>query len=325
MKVAILCGGLGTRLGDLTRDLPKPMIEIGGRPYLEYVVDSFRGFDVVLLTGHKSEVIEAHFGDRVTYSRESEPLGTGGALRQARALLGDLYVGKPMLSVLRSHRLVPAAGLSAARNIERVVLGDSLFHQNVVAPRMGAHVQASRVFWLRKFTEDEVRADRAGRDSLTGLHNRKTFERDLRRQVHEATTNAPAAIALWSLDHFKATCDEYGEQVGDQLLRSFANALAEQIRPGDCLYRLDGETFAIVYPGADLIRAESAVQRLLLALGGQTVEAAGLAFNISASVGLTVAKPREATAALMARADAALHSAKDGGGGCCITAAPEAK
>ena len=92
MKVAILCGGLGTRLGELTRDLPKPMIPIAGRPYLEYVVDSFRGFDVVLLTGHKSEVIEQHFGDRVAYSREREPLGTGGALRQARALLGHRFL-----------------------------------------------------------------------------------------------------------------------------------------------------------------------------------------------------------------------------------------
>jgi len=92
VKVAILCGGLGTRLGEITRDIPKPMIEIAGRPYLEYVVDSFRGFDVVLLTGHKSEVIERHFGDRVMVSREREPLGTGGALRQARALLGERFL-----------------------------------------------------------------------------------------------------------------------------------------------------------------------------------------------------------------------------------------
>lgn len=91
-KVAILCGGLGTRLGDLTRELPKPMIPIAGRPFLEYVVDSFRGFDVVLLVGHKAQVIEDHFGERVAYSREREPLGTGGALRQARALLGDRFL-----------------------------------------------------------------------------------------------------------------------------------------------------------------------------------------------------------------------------------------
>lgn len=99
--VAILCGGLGTRLGALTRDVPKPMIEIGGRPYLERVVESFaeRSLrDMVLLTGYRAEVIEEHFGDgarfgvRIAYSRETEPLGTGGALREARERLGDRFI-----------------------------------------------------------------------------------------------------------------------------------------------------------------------------------------------------------------------------------------
>jgi NDP-sugar pyrophosphorylase family protein len=99
--VALLCGGFGTRLGALTRDLPKPMIPIGGRPYLERVIESFaeRGLrEFVLLTGYKSEVIERHFEDgsrigvNITYSVETEPLGTGGALRDARALLGDRFI-----------------------------------------------------------------------------------------------------------------------------------------------------------------------------------------------------------------------------------------
>lgn len=99
--VALLCGGLGTRLGELTRDLPKPMIAIGGRPYLERVIESFAECglrEFVLLTGYKSEVIERHFGDgaafgvRITYSVEAEPLGTGGALRDARAFLGDRFI-----------------------------------------------------------------------------------------------------------------------------------------------------------------------------------------------------------------------------------------
>lgn len=101
MKVAVLCGGFGTRLGELTRDLPKPMIDIGGRPYLERVLESFRdcGFrDFVLLTGYRADVIERHFGDgarfgvSIVYSQELEPLGTGGALRDARAFLGDRFV-----------------------------------------------------------------------------------------------------------------------------------------------------------------------------------------------------------------------------------------
>ena len=101
MKVVILAGGLGTRLGELTRDLPKPMIDIGGRPFLERVIESFATRDlreIVLLTGHRGEVIEQHFGEgssfgvRIEYSREKEPLGTGGAVRQAGALLGDRFL-----------------------------------------------------------------------------------------------------------------------------------------------------------------------------------------------------------------------------------------
>lgn len=98
IKVAVLCGGLGTRLGALAQGLPKPMIPAGGRPYLERVLQSFaeKGLThFVLLTGYRAEVIEEHFGDgtrfgmHIEYSREAEPLGTGGALRDARALLGD--------------------------------------------------------------------------------------------------------------------------------------------------------------------------------------------------------------------------------------------
>lgn len=101
MKVLILAGGLGTRLGDLARDIPKPMIVVAGKPYLEHVVESFaaRGFsDVVLLVGHRADMIESHFGDgrrlgvRIEYSRETKPLGTGGAVRHARHLLGGRFL-----------------------------------------------------------------------------------------------------------------------------------------------------------------------------------------------------------------------------------------
>jgi len=99
--VAILAGGLGTRLGALAAGLPKPMIPIGGRPYLERVIESFVRCglrEIVLLTGYRSEIIEAHFGDGarfgadIRYSREDEPAGTGGAVRAARALLGERFV-----------------------------------------------------------------------------------------------------------------------------------------------------------------------------------------------------------------------------------------
>lgn len=101
IRVAVLCGGFGTRLGALAQGLPKPMIPVGGRPYLERVLESFaeRGLrSFVLLTGYKHDVIEAHFGDgsrfgmHIEYSREQEPLGTGGALRQARGRMPERFV-----------------------------------------------------------------------------------------------------------------------------------------------------------------------------------------------------------------------------------------
>jgi NDP-sugar pyrophosphorylase family protein len=101
MKVVILAGGLGTRLGALARGLPKAMIMVAGRPYLEYVIESFaaREFrEFIILVGHHADVIEAHFrhgdafGIRIEYSREKELLGTGGAIRDASHLIGDRFI-----------------------------------------------------------------------------------------------------------------------------------------------------------------------------------------------------------------------------------------
>ena len=101
MKVVVLAGGLGTRLGALSRGLPKAMIRVGGRPFLELVIESFasRGLsEFALLVGHHADVIEAHFrrgdafGVRIEYSREKELLGTGGAVREASHLIPDRFI-----------------------------------------------------------------------------------------------------------------------------------------------------------------------------------------------------------------------------------------
>lgn len=95
MEAIILAGGLGTRMGDLTRDLPKPMLPVHDRPFLEYLLDYWAAQGLrrfILSTGYKSNVINAHFGARykdsqIVYSVEEQPLGTGGALMQAVSML----------------------------------------------------------------------------------------------------------------------------------------------------------------------------------------------------------------------------------------------
>jgi len=87
-QAAILAGGLGTRLRPVVSDRPKVLADVAGRPYL---LDQLAGTGVreaVLCCGYMAEMIEEHFGEtykslRLVYSREDEPLGTGGALRLA--------------------------------------------------------------------------------------------------------------------------------------------------------------------------------------------------------------------------------------------------
>jgi len=87
--VVIMAGGLGTRLGDLTRDTPKPMLPVGSRPLLETIVRAIaeHGFArIYLAVNYRAEQIEAHFGDGsalgldIRYLREDRALGTAGAL-----------------------------------------------------------------------------------------------------------------------------------------------------------------------------------------------------------------------------------------------------
>lgn len=109
IKVAILAGGLGTRLRPIIADRPKVLANVMGRPFLTFLLDQLSNAGiqfVVLCTGYLSKMIRAKIGDRyknlfIQYSEEQIPLGTGGALRNASPLLdsdpilvmnGDSYV-----------------------------------------------------------------------------------------------------------------------------------------------------------------------------------------------------------------------------------------
>lgn len=97
----ILAGGLGTRLRPLTDALPKPMVPVAGKPFLEHQLAALAGAgvrDFVLAVRYHWESIRDHFGDgsafgwRVRYSVEPEPLGTGGALAHALPLLPERFL-----------------------------------------------------------------------------------------------------------------------------------------------------------------------------------------------------------------------------------------
>lgn len=102
LPVAILAGGIATRLGDLARDVPKALVDVAGRPFITHQLALLRAHgltDIVVCTGHLGAQVEDAVGDGsrygvcVRYSPDGpRPLGTGGALRQALPLLGEAFM-----------------------------------------------------------------------------------------------------------------------------------------------------------------------------------------------------------------------------------------
>lgn len=135
LTCVILAGGLGTRLASVVNDLPKPMAQVAGRPFLEYLLAQVRAVgctDVVLCIGHKGHVIEDYFGDGrkhdicLRYSREQQLLGTAGALVLARPLIrsdpffvlnGDSYCPVDMQALWTQHRATSALATIAATRV----------------------------------------------------------------------------------------------------------------------------------------------------------------------------------------------------------------
>ncbi len=101
LPVAILAGGLATRLRPLTSTIPKALVEVAGKPFIRHQLAYLKGqgiSEVVMCTGYLGEMIEAEvghgseFGLKVSYSPDGEKLlGTGGALKRALPMLGEAF------------------------------------------------------------------------------------------------------------------------------------------------------------------------------------------------------------------------------------------
>lgn len=120
-QAIVLAGGLGTRLQHVIADIPKPMAEVAGKPFLEFIMLylAHQGIHhVILAVGHKREVIMDYFGNnflgiKVSYSIEEEPLGTGGAIFKASTLLdkgpafiinGDTFFNVNLRALFKFHK-----------------------------------------------------------------------------------------------------------------------------------------------------------------------------------------------------------------------------
>lgn len=155
---------------------------------------------------------------------------------------------------------------------------------------------------------------RATTDPLTGLYNRRKFNRELAAEMLRAKRhNTPLSLVMFDIDHFKRINDTYGHPAGDSVLVQLAHVVSAQMRGHDVLARWGGEEFVILAPGSDGLAALQFAERLRDQMSTVDFEQVG---KVSCSFGVAELADREAPESLIARADAALYRAKLAGRDC---------
>jgi NDP-sugar pyrophosphorylase family protein len=158
VPAVILAGGLGMRLRSIVADRPKPMADVGGRPFLEYQIRWLRAQgleDIVLCVGYRADQIRDYFGDgerfgtRLAYAVDEQPLGTAGAIRNARehvrgtflVVNGDSFLDVDVPALLDWHHCRRTADPAVVGTLAMVHVGDAAAYGALVTDSAG-HIQS---------------------------------------------------------------------------------------------------------------------------------------------------------------------------------------
>jgi diguanylate cyclase (GGDEF)-like protein len=157
--------------------------------------------------------------------------------------------------------------------------------------------------------------EKAGRDPLTGLMQRKQFETAVRREMRSSKRfDSPVSLVLLDIDHFKKFNDSHGHKAGDKALIEIAEVMKDEAREVDLLGRWGGEEFVTMYPGTDIEGAGVVAERFRSAVEKKLCEENGLVCrNLTVSIGIAQWDGSESIDAWIDGADQAMYLAKNKG------------
>ena len=154
-------------------------------------------------------------------------------------------------------------------------------------------------------------------DPLTGLGNRKYFDRSIDMAVQNAqASGAPLSRLMFDIDHFKSFNDTYGHLTGDQVLRLVATSLKQTIKGQDITARYGGDEFAVLLPNTALRQALTVADHIRRAVMSKELKKKStgeMLGRVTISIGVSMLKPGDDTDSLIERADACLYAAKRAG------------
>ena len=181
---------------------------------------------------------------------------------------------------------------------------DVVVTMSVVAGFVQALSASNRKLLARLAAEARV-------DQLTGVLNRRGFEERLQVELDRVRRDeASLGVATFDIDHFKQVNDEFGHEVGDQVLAHLGAVLAEKTRTTDVVARTGGEEFVALLPGTDAAGTRAYAERVRAAFAARS----GLDLpHVTVSAGVTAEQAPADAGALLHRSDSALYAAKRAG------------
>ena len=151
-------------------------------------------------------------------------------------------------------------------------------------------------------------------DAVTGIANRRSFDREIRRRLLEQQRDGRGfSLVIIDIDDFKAINDRFGHTAGDRLLQTFASAVSRNLRGSDIVARVGGDEFGIILPGAGQDQAGHAVQRLLHDTR-EVLQSENHGLPVGISAGVCQAAPGMTVEQIIDLADRAMYRAKELGG-----------
>jgi diguanylate cyclase (GGDEF)-like protein len=151
-------------------------------------------------------------------------------------------------------------------------------------------------------------------DALTGASTRGAIFEKMERLLNRCRQNdAPLSLIMFDLDHFKSINDTHGHQVGDGVLRAFADTTRDVLRPKDLFGRYGGEEFIVALPGATIETAYAIAQRVRVTFAENYRFREGRALNATVSAGIAAVAGADTLENAINAADEALYTAKKAG------------
>jgi diguanylate cyclase len=289
----LLLGWIGVALGRLTTSPESSASQRGGQAATRRDAGA-KEEKVDRILRHIAKVLQAHLTDSESFSERLDGASERLSRQEAAGPIKDI-----VLALIEDNR----------------DMRDRLYN-------VRGQLEESRLQVMQLQTNLE-RAEEAGlRDVVTAIANRRFFDARFPEEVEKARrVGDNLCLAIADIDKFKHVNDRFGHLVGDRLLRLFASILVQNVRGQDKVARFGGEEFALIFPGARLVDAVGAVERIRGVLESKqwSIEPTGERVGkVTASFGVARLRADESANDLLQRADQRLYEAKVNGRNCVV-------